>query len=363
MALYSDLIFPEDIAWGSESRPRFSTVVLVSNDGKEKRVSRWNHPLWEYNVAIGVKSLQQLHELRTIFRIAEGRRHTFLFKDPFDYTSTIPTREQQRIFDATGPYDQIIATGDNVTSEFTLKKNYTVGGQTYTRNIPFPIASTIQIAVADLNGDPLSVDCGIYPDSAVTYNSETRKVELGQRACVTFTPVESPNVLSVQSVGWNPTSQRQQAIISWANYEFTNDSPEVPFCVGDLLVASGYPDVPPSLPGLLNPIINNWTASDNIVITELLTNSFRVEQLGSTFSSGSIAQSGGYDQEITICTAGGVNGGGPSELQTVTAGYEFYVPVRFDTDRLSNIMEDYGLGSGLDVRLIEVRDYAENGYT
>jgi len=45
----------------------------------------------------------------------------------------------------------------------------------------------------------------------------------------------------------------------------------------------------------------------------------------------------------------------PASGQTVTASFEFDVPVRFDTDRLSATIEDYGIHSWLDIPLIEVR--------
>ena len=45
----------------------------------------------------------------------------------------------------------------------------------------------------------------------------------------------------------------------------------------------------------------------------------------------------------------------PKTGQVVTAGFEFYVPVRFDTDRLPVSIEEYGIGGAADVKLVEVR--------
>lgn len=45
----------------------------------------------------------------------------------------------------------------------------------------------------------------------------------------------------------------------------------------------------------------------------------------------------------------------PGEGASITADYEFDVPVRFDTDRLSATLDAYGLHSWLDIPLIEVR--------
>ncbi len=45
----------------------------------------------------------------------------------------------------------------------------------------------------------------------------------------------------------------------------------------------------------------------------------------------------------------------PEPGQAVTASFEFDVPVRFDTDRLSATLEAYGIHSWLDIPLVEVR--------
>lgn len=45
----------------------------------------------------------------------------------------------------------------------------------------------------------------------------------------------------------------------------------------------------------------------------------------------------------------------PAAGVSVTADFEFDVPVRFDTDRLSATLEAYGIHSWLDIPLIEVR--------
>lgn len=45
----------------------------------------------------------------------------------------------------------------------------------------------------------------------------------------------------------------------------------------------------------------------------------------------------------------------PAVAASVTASFEFDVPVRFDTDRLSARLEAYGIHSWLDIPLVEVR--------
>ena len=45
----------------------------------------------------------------------------------------------------------------------------------------------------------------------------------------------------------------------------------------------------------------------------------------------------------------------PASGQVITASYQFDVPVRFDTDRLSASLDAYGIHSWLDIPLVEVR--------
>ena len=48
-------------------------------------------------------------------------------------------------------------------------------------------------------------------------------------------------------------------------------------------------------------------------------------------------------------------GTAPANAAVITAGFWFYVPVRFDTDLLPVTIEDYGVGGANSVKLIEVR--------
>ena len=48
----------------------------------------------------------------------------------------------------------------------------------------------------------------------------------------------------------------------------------------------------------------------------------------------------------------------PVSGATLTAGFQFYVPVRFDTDTLPMTLEDYGIGSANSIKLVEVRPSA-----
>jgi uncharacterized protein (TIGR02217 family) len=64
-------------------------------------------------------------------------------------------------------------------------------------------------------------------------------------------------------------------------------------------------------------------------------------------------QSTGYTVNFTTGLV--IFNSAPANGAAVTADYEFDVPVRFDTDRLSATLDAYGVHSWLDIPLIEVR--------
>jgi uncharacterized protein (TIGR02217 family) len=45
----------------------------------------------------------------------------------------------------------------------------------------------------------------------------------------------------------------------------------------------------------------------------------------------------------------------PAAAQVISASFQFDVPVRFDTDKLSASLDAYGIHSWLDIPLVEVR--------
>ncbi len=69
------------------------------------------------------------------------------------------------------------------------------------------------------------------------------------------------------------------------------------------------------------------------------------------YRNGSVASGWSLDSTTGIVTFSSAPGNGVA----ITADFEFDVPVRFDTDRLSARLDDYGTYSWGDIPLIEVR--------
>lgn len=96
-------------------------------------------------------------------------------------------------------------------------------------------------------------------------------------------------------------------------------------------------------------LVKNYTSgsvTEPRIITKLVSGTVKIYK-------NAVLQSSGVSTNLTTgvvtFTAAPANG------QIVSSDFEFDVPVRFDTDRLSTSLDSYGIGSWLDIPLIEVR--------
>ena len=106
--MFSELCFPEDIAYGSCGGPQYSTDVITMSSGKEQRNINWSKSRGKYNIARGVQTQEQLGELITFFRVHKGRAIGFRFKDFADYQV----------------HNQLLDICDGTNKDFQLFKSY-----------------------------------------------------------------------------------------------------------------------------------------------------------------------------------------------------------------------------------------------
>nr|BDD45283.1 glycoside hydrolase family 24 [bacterium] len=135
---FAEIQFPSDISYGAAGGPAYSTDVVETFGGYEQRNINWADARGKWNVAHGVKTLQQLDELIAFFRARQGKAIGFRFKDWSDY----------KVEGAT------IGTGDGTTTTFQLKKQYISGADTAEREIKKPIQGTISVYI---DGSPLEI--------------------------------------------------------------------------------------------------------------------------------------------------------------------------------------------------------------
>lgn len=126
---FHDVLFPEDISYGSTGGPGFLTRILTLGSGHEQRGKMWSQSRAEYNIAYGIKETAELDAVRAFFYARYGRAYAFPYKDWLDYSVI----------------GQAVGTGNASTKIFDLKKTYTSGAYTYNRLNILPVTSTVKI--------------------------------------------------------------------------------------------------------------------------------------------------------------------------------------------------------------------------
>jgi uncharacterized protein (TIGR02217 family) len=121
--------FPPDISYGAVGGPGWSTTVVTTVSGHERRNANWSEARGRWNVAHGLKRREQVAELIAFFRARRGRAFGFRFKDWTDYQALAQT----------------LGTGDGTTMSFQLAKHYASGGEVVTRTLAKPVAGTVKV--------------------------------------------------------------------------------------------------------------------------------------------------------------------------------------------------------------------------
>lgn len=85
---FDDVRFPDDIAYGASGGPRFSTSVLMTVTGHEQRNQNWSMVRCEFECSHTVKTRSQMEYLIEFFHARRGRQRGFRFKDWSDFTIT-----------------------------------------------------------------------------------------------------------------------------------------------------------------------------------------------------------------------------------------------------------------------------------
>lgn len=131
--------FPLDIALGARGGPERKTDVVTLAGGGERRNGRWHHSRRRYNAGYGVKSRADMQAVLAFFEERRGRLHGFLWRDGLDHSSAgaVPL-----------PTDQVIGSGDGVTTAFQLTKRYGAAFDPYFRIIAKPVSGSVRVAVA-----------------------------------------------------------------------------------------------------------------------------------------------------------------------------------------------------------------------
>ncbi len=90
--------------------PKWSTQVVRTASGRERRTAYWPSPLWQFELSYGVvrhrPSTDELARLWEVFNVLQGQYGTFLFVDPTDCQAS----------------GAAFGTGDGSTKTFQLQR-------------------------------------------------------------------------------------------------------------------------------------------------------------------------------------------------------------------------------------------------
>lgn len=140
---FHEVQFPTSLSFGSVGGPERVTEIVTLANGFEERNTPWADSRRRYDAGLGMRSLADIDALIAFFEARRGQLYGFRWKDWSDYRSsgslTTPA------FD-----DQVIGTGDGVTTAFSLVKTYVSGEASYARTIQKPVQGTV---LAGVQGD------------------------------------------------------------------------------------------------------------------------------------------------------------------------------------------------------------------
>ncbi|MEP0708176.1 MAG: DUF2460 domain-containing protein [Parvibaculum sp.] len=138
---FHEIRFPLPIALGASGGPERRTEIVTLGSGREERNSPWAMSRRRYNAGLGLRKLDDIHELIAFFEARRGRLYGFRWRDRADWKSGGPGA-------GVTPLDQTLGEGDGERVSFPLVKTYVSGEASYTREIAKPVAGSVRVSVA-----------------------------------------------------------------------------------------------------------------------------------------------------------------------------------------------------------------------
>ncbi|WP_421863749.1 phage distal tail protein, Rcc01695 family [Parvibaculum sp.] len=137
---FHEVRFPLSVALGASGGPERRTEIVTLGSGREERNSPWAMSRRRYNAGLGLRKLDDIHEVISFFEARHGRLHGFRWHDRGDWKSVAPQA-------SVTPLDQTLGTGDGERTAFQLVKSYVSGEASYMREIAKPVAGSLRIAL------------------------------------------------------------------------------------------------------------------------------------------------------------------------------------------------------------------------
>lgn len=174
--------FPDDIARGAEGgHAYFSTNIVISVGGLERRNANWQDARGEWQVARAIELSGKHQVARSHFIKARGSLHTFRFKDWHDFTASRTGNDKGRLTGATTTWqiNKVYGT-DEATFEYVRPLKRIVAGseqiwlngslRTRTTHYTIDNDTGIVTSLASWAGGTLEVSCQF--DVLTRYNTD-----------------------------------------------------------------------------------------------------------------------------------------------------------------------------------------------
>lgn len=150
---FHEVVFPAALSFGSSGGPERRTEIVSLANGYEERNATWANARRRYDAGLGLRSVDDLHEVITFFEARLGMLHAFRWLDRTDSKSCRPSEEPSA-------FDQPLGVGDGARDSFPLGRIYASGNAEYRRPIAKPVAGGVKIGMngAELAATEYAVD-------------------------------------------------------------------------------------------------------------------------------------------------------------------------------------------------------------
>jgi len=374
--------FPADISFNKPGGPGFNTDVAILESGFEQRNQYWDQQRGTWNIGYGVRELDKITRVLEFFSAMKGRTHGFRYRDWNDFLSTRRTLEYTG--GETSVLDQVISVDTTTTDHFQLMKTYYAGFLATRRFIAKPVAGTVSIAIQGVEIPSSGFDLLYVPESLALEGHETTgRVTLGTNVLKTITALtlgsstivetSTAHGLSVDqsvhfsnTVGGTTQIRGRRGLIT-----AVGDSTHITVAInstGFTAFTSG---------GTINTqrqaaasVLSITAISKHVcaLVTTSGAHNLVPGDVGVFASIGGMTQLNSVEAtvvEVPTSTTFRINknsvlystytsGGTFTVAERVTAGFEFDVPVRFDTDSIPMTFIEWQ-AAGVELPVIELR--------
>ncbi len=153
MQAFDDVLYPLALGRDAGVSPEFSTSIVLTASGHERRNSQWSDARLRFDVGPGIRSESELGVLLEFFRARRGAARGFRFSDPFDFSSNGLTGSPTMA-------DQQIGVGDGLAATFQLSKSYGSGSEPQVRPITRPRAGSVTVSIDGVEATDWTLQAG-----------------------------------------------------------------------------------------------------------------------------------------------------------------------------------------------------------